>query len=383
MHEVAGEQERRAGWAGSGSGYRYRDRDRQRVWTWCRRFASSKRCGAVSRLERRLLKRKEQFSSAWAVVCKSFRPSFLKTYTLWRPAPWRCQSRFTDQSDALGKRRGRLGICRARQILVSGRTSKSLWGWSYLCVGSRGAVVSAALSERKVAGSIPTIGDFHTVGPCKKAVFACLATVWPSCLLQSNLRPPKGLGVSGPIFQVVSFARFGSKNFNMELYTCPCASHVISYSDRWFSRVSGGVAKRSLQTLLQTRWSLVRSACEGKVRQSKVFFAQFYVCGRFLQVGSTLWADLRCPQFAFLRWSQFQERTPYIWIREFKGLKLCVRNFQVVARTGSTVSSLTQPPERHNDETWKGLGNVTVFCVQCHCVLARTTGTLSCGRTTV
>ena len=37
--------------------------------------------------------------------------------------------------------------------------------------GSRGAVVSAALSERKVAGSIPTIGDFHTVGPCKKAVF--------------------------------------------------------------------------------------------------------------------------------------------------------------------------------------------------------------------
>ena len=46
----------------------------------------------------------------------------------------------------------------------------------FVIVGSRGAVVSAALSERKVAGSIPTIGDFHTVGPCKKAVFACLAT---------------------------------------------------------------------------------------------------------------------------------------------------------------------------------------------------------------
>ena len=43
-------------------------------------------------------------------------------------------------------------------------------------MGSRGAVVCAALSERKVAGSIPTIGDFHTVGPCKKAVFACLVT---------------------------------------------------------------------------------------------------------------------------------------------------------------------------------------------------------------
>ena len=37
-------------------------------------------------------------------------------------------------------------------------------------------VVSAALSERKVAGSIPTTGDFHTVGPWKKTVFACLAT---------------------------------------------------------------------------------------------------------------------------------------------------------------------------------------------------------------
>ena len=87
-----------------------------------------------------------------------------------------------------------------------------------------------------------------------------------------ELRPPKGLGVSGPIFQVVSFARFGSKNFNVELYTCPCASHYIS--DRWFPRVSGGVignglAKRSLQT----RWSLVRSACEGKVRQSKKCFS--------------------------------------------------------------------------------------------------------------
>ena len=46
----------------------------------------------------------------------------------------------------------------------------------FLPLRSRGAVVSAALSERKVAGSIPTIGDFHTVGPCKKAVFACLAT---------------------------------------------------------------------------------------------------------------------------------------------------------------------------------------------------------------
>ena len=37
-------------------------------------------------------------------------------------------------------------------------------------------VVNATLSKRKVVGSILAIGDFHTLGPCKKAVFACLAT---------------------------------------------------------------------------------------------------------------------------------------------------------------------------------------------------------------
>ena len=47
---------------------------------------------------------------------------------------------------------------------------------SPLIVGSRSAVVSAALLERTVVGSIPMSGNFHTVGPCKKAVFACLAT---------------------------------------------------------------------------------------------------------------------------------------------------------------------------------------------------------------
>ena len=87
-----------------------------------------------------------------------------------------------------------------------------------------------------------------------------------------ELRPPKGLGVSGPIFQVVSFARFGSKFFNMELYTCPCAG--LNISDRWLPHVSGGVIgndhdKRSLQT----RWSLVWSASEGKVRQTKKCFS--------------------------------------------------------------------------------------------------------------
>ena len=37
-------------------------------------------------------------------------------------------------------------------------------------------LVQSSLVKPQVAGSVPTIGDFHTVGPCKKAVFACLAT---------------------------------------------------------------------------------------------------------------------------------------------------------------------------------------------------------------
>ena len=59
--------------------------------------------------------------------------------------------------------------------------------------------------------------------------------------LQSNLgiTTTEGTGSKWSYFQVVSFARFGSKIFNMELFTCPCASHDIS--DRWLPRVSGGV----------------------------------------------------------------------------------------------------------------------------------------------
>ena len=47
------------------------------------------------------------------------------------------------------------------ETLLQSCTVCSLPYYWVLGVGSRGAVVSAALSERKVAGSIPTIGDFH------------------------------------------------------------------------------------------------------------------------------------------------------------------------------------------------------------------------------
>ena len=76
----------------------------------------------------------------------------------------------------------------------------------------------------------------------------------------------------------------------------------------------------------------------------KVFFAQFDVRGRFSQAELKRWVNLRCPQFVFLRWSHFQERTPYIILNQqiegtenecpqFLGGRFC----QVVARTGSTV----------------------------------------------
>ena len=159
---------------------------------------------------------------------------------------------------------------------------------------------------------------------------AVLRAFLPSKYSQTcKLRPPKGLGRSGPISQVVSFARLGFKFFNMELYTCPCASHchqrlvvpTCTWGRNWQRPCQEDLANAMIarpECLRGKSWTI-----------EKVFFAQFDVCGRFSQVESKFWADLRCPQFAFLRWSHFQERTPSIC--ELKGLKLRVRNFQVVS----------------------------------------------------
>ena len=70
----------------------------------------------------------------------------------------------------------------------------------------------------------------------------------------------------------------------------------------------------------------------------KVFFTQFDVCGCFSQVESILWADFRCPRFAFLSQVVVFSRMHSVHLnRELKGLKMRVRSFQVVARTGLTV----------------------------------------------
>ena len=126
-----------------------------------------------------------------------------------------------------------------------------------------------------------------------------------------ELRPPKGLGISGPISQVVSFARFGSKIFNTELHMPlhePATSAIGSphvYAGAWLATtMPSGARKRDDRSF--------GVPAKEKLDYRKVFFPESDVCGRFSQVKSALWADLQCPQFAFLRWSQFQERTPYI-----------------------------------------------------------------------
>ena len=80
---------------------------------------------------------------------------------------------------------------------------------------SRVQVVSAALSDLKVAGSIPTIGDSHTGSPCKKRVFACHVRpptlnkiplvqhmIWVSCCRRQKGRWPS---------QPLNAKRVGSK----------------------------------------------------------------------------------------------------------------------------------------------------------------------------
>ena len=162
-----------------------------------------------------------------------------------------------------------------------------------------------------------------------------------------ELRPPKGLGVSGPIFQVVSFARFGSKIFNMELYTCPCASHDIG--DRWLPCVSGGVIgndhdKRSLQTW----WSLIRSAYELKVRPNKksAFRSIWRVWSLFSgwidALGRPLVSAIRISQVVAFSRTLSVHLNPRIEGTEiecpqFSGGRFC----QVVARTGSTVAVIS------------------------------------------
>ena len=101
----------------------------------------------------------------------------------------------------------------------------------------------------------------------------------------------------------------------------------------------------------------------------KVFFAQFDVCGRFSQVDSKLWADLRCPQFAFLRWSHFQERTPYIWIRILNGLKLHVRNFQVVAFvrwSQGQVRLYIHTECMHTSRNIRNAGTISIYLLFCN-----------------
>ena len=175
---------------------------------------------------------------------------------------------------------------------------------------------------------------FETVRFSNKCPLGCERTSRKQKLLKkSNLgiTTTEGTGskwsyFSGGLICQVWFKKFQYGVVHVSLHG-PWHQRSVVPTRKW-----GVIGTDRAKQSLQTRWSLVQSACEGTVRQSKkCFFAQFDVCGRFSQVESTRRADLRWAQFAFLRWLHFQEGTPYIWIHELKGLKLCVRNFQVVA----------------------------------------------------
>ena len=83
------------------------------------------------------------------------------------------------QDDRFGAKHRRLLLWSVREhlIRVVQRSAFVSTGKLWLSrISFFGMDYSAALSEQKVACSIPKVGNFHTVGPCKKAVLACLAT---------------------------------------------------------------------------------------------------------------------------------------------------------------------------------------------------------------
>ena len=93
-------------------------------------------------------------------------------------------------------------------------------------VGSRGA----ALSERKVASSTPTIGDFHTVGPWKKTVFAS-ATSYLYIYLHSEESEPK---------------RRSTVSWSLHSVTVNCHSVTVSQCGTWWLHfISSGIDWRN------------------------------------------------------------------------------------------------------------------------------------------
>ena len=79
-----------------------------------------------------------------------------------------------------------------------------------LSVGTVVQMVCAALLpalERNVAGSVPTIGEFHTVGPSKKAAFAC----WRPTLNDDNKK------------KTFTYTQSIKKSFKCTLYGRACS----------------------------------------------------------------------------------------------------------------------------------------------------------------
>ena len=159
----------------------------------------------------------------------------------------------------------------------------------------------------------------------------------------------------------------------MELYTCPCASHDIS--DQWFPRVSGCVigndhAKRSLKM----RRSLVRSACEGKLGNQKVFFAAIWrmwslFAGWIDALGRPSVSAIRISQVVAFSRTHSVHLNPWIEGTEivclqFSGGRFC----QVVARTGSTAFSTAERSERVENFLFRATREYTEAGIEQRCL---------------
>ena len=143
-----------------------------------------------------------------------------------------------------------------------------------------------------------------------------------------ELRPPKGVVLFLRWSHLPGLVQAISNNGVVHMPLCePPASAISSSSPRVRSGVFGNeLSKRSLQT----RWSLVRSACEELDNLKSDFRSIWRMWSLFAG-----WIDaLGRPPVTTTRMSEgshLQECTPHIWIGELNGLKLLVRNFQVVA----------------------------------------------------
>ena len=198
----------------------------------------------------------------------------------------------------------------------------------------------------KVGCRISVLGSFRK--HCSTSLDA-----WCESSQIFDLRPPKGLGINGGLRRshligLVQKLQCGVAHMPLSAIVIGDRMCTLYYSTwggggQWATTVPSRAYECDDCSFGVTNWT----NWEKSWTIERVAFAHFDECGCFSQVELAIWADLWCPQFAFLMWSHFQERTAYIWICE---LKLLVCNFQVVASLAVTM--LIFYPHTGRGATW-------------------------------